>query len=131
MILFDIAIKGENDIVTVRQSTREAAKDLNFGLVDQTRIITAASELARNIFQYASYGKVTIEEIIEDNRHGIGLTFEDEGPGIENIELALKNGYSRSNSLGLGLPGSKRLMDEFYISSIVGKGTKIIIKKWL
>ena len=131
MILFEIAIKVENDIVTVRQSTSEAAKNLNFGLVDQTRIITAASELARNIFQYASNGKVTIEEVFEDSKHGMGLTFEDEGPGIENIDLALKNGYSRSNSLGLGLPGSKRLMDEFYITSIVGKGTTVIIKKWL
>lgn len=131
MILCEIDIEGENDIVVVRQNSREVAKNLNFGLVDQTRIITAASELARNIFQHAYRGNVLIEEIFEDNKHGISLTFKDEGPGIENIDLALKNGYSTCNSLGLGLPGSKRLMDEFYITSIVGKGTKIIIKKWL
>ena len=131
MILYKIDIKGENDIVTVRQNSRDAAKNLNFGLVDQTRIITATSELARNICKYASRGKVIIEEISEDSKHGISLTFEDEGPGIENIDLALSNGYTKGNSLGLGLPGSKRLMDEFYITSIVGKGTKVIIKKWL
>ena len=131
MILCEIDIENENDIVIVRQSTREVAKKLKFGLVDQTRIITAASELARNIFQYASKGKVLIKEISENNRHGISLTFDDEGPGIDNIDLALRSGYSKSNGLGLGLPGSKRLVDEFHISSVVGKGTKIIIKKWL
>ena len=111
--------------------SREATKKLNFGLVDQTRIITATSELARNIFQYASKGKVLIQEISENNKHGISLIFDDEGPGIDDIDLALRSGYSKSNSLGLGLPGSKRLMDEFHITSVVGKGTKIIIKKWL
>jgi len=131
MILYEIDIEVENDIVVVRQKTREAAKSLSFGLVDQTRIITAASELARNIFQYAYRGKSIIEEIFEHSNHGISLTFEDEGPGIENIDSALKNGYSKNNSLGLGIPGSKRLMDEFYITSVVGEGTKIIIKKWL
>ncbi len=131
MILCEIAIESENDIVVVRQNSREVAKGLNFGIVDQTRIITATSELARNIFQYAYRGKVTIEEVFQDNKHGISLTFEDEGPGIENIDLVLRNGYSQGNSLGLGVPGSNRLMDEFYITSIVGKGTKIIIKKWL
>ncbi len=131
MILCEIAIEEERDIVIVRQNSREAAKSLNFGLVDQTRIITATSELLRNIFQYATKGRVIIEEVFEGNNHGISLTFEDEGPGIEDIDLALRDGYSKSNSLGLGLPGSKRLMDDFTITSAVGKGTKIIIKKWL
>jgi serine/threonine-protein kinase RsbT len=131
MILYEIYVEKENDIVTVRQCSRDAAKKLSFSIVDQTRIITAASELARNIFQYALRGKVIIEKIFQDDNHGIMLTFEDEGPGIENINLALQSGYSENNSLGLGLPGSKKLMDEFHIHSIVGEGTKVIIKKWL
>jgi serine/threonine-protein kinase RsbT len=131
MILYKLEIVEEKDVVIVRQSAREAAKKLDFSLVDQTRIITAASELARNIFQYALKGEVIIEEVFDEHKHGIILTFEDEGPGIENIDLALQSGYSKSKSLGLGLPGSKRLMDDFYIYSIVGKGTKVIVKKWL
>jgi serine/threonine-protein kinase RsbT len=131
MIRCELAIEDESDIVVVRQNAREVARNLNFGLVDQTRIITAASELARNIFLYASKGKVIIEEVFEGNKHGISLTFKDEGPGIEDVDLALENGYSKSKSLGLGLPGSKRLMDDFYITSTVGKGTTVIIKKWL
>jgi serine/threonine-protein kinase RsbT len=131
MVLFEIDIVEEKDIVVVRQKSREAAINLNFTLVDQTRIITAASELSRNIFQHAKQGKAVIEDISEGFKHGLMITFEDEGPGIENIDLALKNGYSTTKSLGLGLSGSKRLMDEFDLSTIVGKGTKVIIKKWL
>lgn len=131
MLLFQVVIQEENDIIVVRQKAREAVQRLNFRLIEQTKIITAASELARNIFEHASKGKVIIEQISNENRQGISLTFEDEGPGIENIDLAMKSGYSKSNGLGLGLPGSKKLMDDFYISSIVGKGTKVIIKKWL
>ncbi|MFL0195797.1 anti-sigma regulatory factor [Clostridium sp. WILCCON 0269] len=131
MILFQVDVQEESDIIIVRQKCREAAQNLKFGIIDQTRIITAASELSRNIFEYASKGKVIIEQIFSKDRQGISLTFEDEGPGIENIELAMKSGYSKSDGLGLGLPGSQKLMDEFYISSIVGRGTKVIIKKWL
>lgn len=131
MILYEVFIEQENDIVTVRRCSRDAAKELNFGLVDQTRIITAASELARNIFQYASKGKVTIEKVFGEDNQGVMLTFEDQGPGIADINLALQSGYSKHNSLGLGLSGSRKLMDEFNITSVVGEGTKVIIKKWL
>ncbi|NJD01430.1 MAG: anti-sigma regulatory factor [Ruminiclostridium sp.] len=131
MILFELNIEEEKDIVAVRQKSREAAVNLNFSFVDQTRIITAASELSRNIYQHAIKGRAIIEKISEGIKNGIMITFEDEGPGIRDIYLAMKNGYSTTKSLGLGLSGSKRLMDEFEIYSTIGKGTKVIIKKWL
>jgi serine/threonine-protein kinase RsbT len=131
MICDEIAIEYEKDIVIARQRAREVSKILNFGIVDQTRIITAVSELARNIFLYAQKGSVKFEEIFEGKRHGLQIFFKDDGPGIEDIDFAMQGGYSRGRSMGLGMSGSKRLMDEFYITSIPGKGTEIIIKKWL
>jgi serine/threonine-protein kinase RsbT len=99
-------------------------------LVNQTKIITAASELARNMLKYAKGGKVTIEIVNRGRENGIRLTFKDEGPGIPDVALAMKDGYSTGKSLGLGLPGTKRLVSEFNIESIVGKGTTVVVIKW-
>ncbi|RII36358.1 anti-sigma regulatory factor [Clostridium chromiireducens] len=131
MICSEISIEYENDIVIARQKAREVSKLLEFGIVDQTRIITAVSELARNIFLYAQKGNVLFEEIFEGRKHGLKISFRDNGPGIEDVEFAMQGGYSKGRSMGLGMSGSKRLMDEFYVTSILGKGTEIIIKKWL
>ncbi|OCA97202.1 anti-sigma regulatory factor [Clostridium beijerinckii] len=131
MICSEISIEYENDIVVARQKAREVSKLLEFGIVDQTRIITAVSELARNIFLYAQKGNVLFEEIFEGRKHGLKISFRDNGPGIEDVEFAMNGGYSKGRSMGLGMSGSKRLMDEFYVTSILGKGTEIIIKKWL
>lgn len=131
MICNEISIEYEKDIVVARQKAREVSKILEFGIVDQTRIITAVSELARNIFLYAQKGTVRYEEIFEGRKHGLKISFIDDGPGIEDVEFAMEGGYSKGRSMGLGMSGSKRLMDEFYVISILGKGTEIIIKKWL
>lgn len=131
MILYEIPIKEEKDIVIARQRAREVAKNMNFSITDQTRIITAVSELSRNIFEYADSGIVVIEINSKETRKGIMISFTDEGPGIQDIETAMSEGYTSGKGMGLGLPGSKRLMDDFSISSEPGKGTKIVIKKWL
>lgn len=131
MILFEIHIKDEKDIVSARQRAREAAKNMNFSITDQTRIITAVSELSRNIYVYASTGSVIIDDASSDTKRGIMITFEDEGPGIPDIDKAMEEGFTTGKGMGLGLPGSKRLMDDFSITSQPDKGTKIIIKKWL
>lgn len=127
-----IHIHDEHDIVLCRRACREVARDNKFNLVDQTRITTAASELARNIFEYAEEGDVFIE-IVEDFEENIGLklTFIDSGPGIIDVEEALQEGWTSNQGMGLGLPGSKKLMDEFEVSSNPGKGTKITAIKWL
>jgi len=131
MILYEIHIKDEKDIVSARQRAREAAKNMNFSITDQTRIVTAVSELSRNIYVYASTGRVVIEEISSGTKHGLMITFEDQGPGIPDIDKAMEEGYSTGKGMGLGLPGSKRLVDDFVITSQPNNGTKIIIKKWL
>lgn len=131
MICDEISIDYEKDIVVARQKAREVSKILEFGIVDQTRIITAVSELARNIFLYAQKGTVKFQEVLEGRKHGLQISFIDDGPGIEDVEFAMKGGYSKGRSMGLGMSGSKRLMDEFYVTSLLGKGTEIIIKKWL
>lgn len=125
-----LQIKEEADIVRVRSTARSIARGIGFGLVDQTRISTAVSELARNIYVYAKEGEVLIEEL-SNPRHGIRITFTDKGPGIEDIELAEKDGWSSSGSMGKGLPGAKRLMDSMEIHSKPGEGTTIIVAKWL
>ena len=125
-----IEIDSGEGIVAVRQKVRELASNMGFGTVDQTRVATAVSELARNIYHFAGKGKVTISSI-GGNRKGIRIVCEDNGPGIADIELAMTDGYSTVKSLGLGLPGAKRLMDEFQIESKPGKGTKVTITKWL
>ncbi|MEH2203150.1 MAG: anti-sigma regulatory factor [Nostoc sp.] len=125
-----IDIQSSTDVVLVRQSVRQLAVEIGFGLVDQTKIITAASELARNTLDYGGGGTVKLETLQEGRRRGLRLTFEDRGPGISDIELALKDGFTTGSGLGMGLGGAKRLANEFEIQSVVGEGTRIIIVRW-
>lgn len=126
-----IVIKTDSDIVSARQQARELAKRLNFSSSELAGIAAAISELARNIVTYANNGTIIAHLIEEKGRKGVQIIAEDNGPGIPDIPLAMQNGYSTSNSLGLGLPGVQRLMDNFEIQSEVGKGTVITIKKWV
>nr|WP_322708654.1 anti-sigma regulatory factor [Nostoc sp. ChiSLP03a]MDZ8209754.1 anti-sigma regulatory factor [Nostoc sp. ChiSLP03a] len=125
-----INIQSSTDVILVRQSVRQLAVEIGFGLVDQTKIITAASELARNTLDYGGGGTVKLETLQEGRRRGLRLTFEDRGPGISDIELALKDGFTTGSGLGMGLGGAKRLASEFEIQSVVGEGTRIIIVRW-
>ncbi len=125
-----MSVTSSADIVLVRQIVRKWSVELGFSLIDQTKIVTAASELARNMVDYGGGGKLRLEALSEGIRRGLRLTFEDTGPGIPDIDLALKDGYTTGNGLGLGLSGSKRLMNEFEIYSRVGEGTRIAITKW-
>ena len=127
----EVSIKGSEDVVLARQAAREMAKELGFGLADQTRITTAVSELSRNIYLYAGTGRVVIKKVSESAKKGMEIRAEDKGPGIPDVELAMQDGYSTNKSLGQGLPGTKRLMDEFEIKSEVGVGTTVTIRKWL
>jgi len=124
------SIDTESSLVTVRSRVRATAVELGFGIVEQTKLVTAASELARNVLRYAARGRMTVEELDGGDRRGIRLTFEDNGPGIENVELALRDGYSTGDSLGIGLPGAKRLVDELTIDSVPGRGTTVVITTW-
>lgn len=126
-----VPITGESDIVMVRQLVRDRARAMGFGITDVTRIVTAASELTRNIYLYAGAGVLTWRELYQRERTGIELKFMDEGPGIANIEEAMEVGFSTNGLLGLGLPGVKRLMDEMSIESEVGRGTTVTVRKWL
>jgi serine/threonine-protein kinase RsbT len=126
-----VAIGRDGDVVNARQTGREMASNLGFRGTDLTLIATAISELARNIVAYASRGEVMLTIAREDGRCGIRVTAHDEGPGIPNIELAMRDGFSTGNSLGLGLSGARRLMDEFEIKSEVGVGTTITTTKWM
>jgi serine/threonine-protein kinase RsbT len=125
-----IAIRSSEDVVTVRQRTRVFAVAVDLSLVDQTKIITAASELARNIVDYGGSGEVRIDMIEDIGRGGVRLAFEDQGPGIPDIEAALKDGFTTGSGLGLGLGGARRLANEFSIESKVGVGTKVTITRW-
>ena len=120
----------EQDVVLFRNRVKEYAVKIGMGLVNQTKLITAASELVRNMLKYGGGGVALIEVISEERNSGIRLTFTDEGPGIADIPAAMKDGFSTGKSLGLGLPGSKRLVNEFNIKSVVGKGTSVTILKW-
>src|SRR4051794_14309581 len=122
--------RSETDVVLVRQAVRKWAAELGFSLVDQTKVVTAASELARNTLIHGGGGTARLEALAEGNRRGLRLTFEDQGPGIPDLELALKDGYTTGGGLGLGLSGSKRLMSEFEIVSRVGEGTRVTVTKW-
>lgn len=123
-------IRSDLDIVIARTLARDTAKSLGFGPIDQARIATAVSELARNIFLYAGTGSVTVREVEKNTRKGIEIVCEDNGPGITNIEVAMQDGYSTSRGMGMGLPGAKRLMDEFDIKTQEGVGTTITCRKW-
>jgi len=124
------AIQSAEDVVGIRQAVRQRAIELGFNLVDQTKIVTAASELARNTVQYGGGGQLTIEGLEEGGRRGLRLTFEDHGPGIKDIELALRDGYTTGGGLGLGLGGARRLSNEFYIQSRPGEGTRVTVVRW-
>ena len=123
-------IVKEQDVVLFRNRVKEYAVKIGMGLVNQTKLITAASELVRNMLKYASGGAVLIEVITKGRENGIRLTFRDQGPGIPNVQQAMKDGFSTGKSLGLGLPGAKRLVSEFDIKSTVGVGTIVSIIKW-
>jgi serine/threonine-protein kinase RsbT len=125
-----LEIGASDHVVLVRQAVRKWAIDLGFSLVDQTKIITAASELARNTLDYGKGGTVRLEALEEGPRKGLRLTFEDQGPGIPDIEKALTDGYTTGKGLGMGLSGSKRLVNEFEIDSRVGEGTRVTITRW-
>lgn len=123
-------IQTSEDVVAVRQAVRQRAIELGFNLVDQTKIVTAASELARNTLQYGGGGHVVIEGLEQTGRRGLRLTFEDRGPGIADIDLAMKDGYTTGSGLGLGLSGARRLSSEFHIDSRPGEGTRVSITRW-
>jgi serine/threonine-protein kinase RsbT len=125
-----LPIRSETDVVQVRQAVRKWAAEQGFSLVDQTKAVTAASELARNTLIHGGGGTVRLEVLAEGVRKGLRLTFEDQGPGIPDVELALRDGYTTGGGLGLGLSGSKRLMNEFALVSQVGKGTRVTVVKW-
>ncbi len=127
----ELKIDEEQDIVLVRNAVRRAAENRGFDTFAIAALTTAASELSRNIWRHARRGRAVITEIEEGARHGIQIEFDDQGPGIPDLGLALADGYSTAGSLGLGLSGSKRLVDEFEISSTVGHGTCVTIVKWL
>jgi serine/threonine-protein kinase RsbT len=125
-----LEIRSSADVVAVRQAARALAERVGFSLVDQTKLVTAASELARNTIDYGGGGLVRLELIENGVRRGVRLTFEDQGPGIPDITMALKDGYTTGNGLGLGLGGARRLVNDFAIESAAGKGTKIMIARW-
>ena len=125
-----VAIQREADIVLARQAGRQLAAQLGFSSTDQTLIATAISEVARNIVVYASQGEIVLVRAEDGARVGIMVQAIDRGPGIDNKELAMRDGYSTKNSLGLGLPGARRLMDDFALESEVGHGTTVTMKKW-
>ena len=125
-----IEVIKEQDVVFAKNRVKESAVRIKMGLVNQTRLITAASELLRNMMRYANGGKCIIEVVSSGRNNGIRLTFTDKGPGIPDIDMAMKDGFSTGKSLGLGLPGTKRLVNEFDIKSKVGEGTVVTILKW-
>lgn len=123
-------IRSSEDVVIVRQAVRRRAVELGFNLVDQTKIVTASSELARNTLDYGGGGTATVETIQNGVKRGLRVRFEDEGPGIPDLQLALKDGYTTGSGLGLGLSGAKRLSHEFEIDSEPGRGTRVTILRW-
>jgi serine/threonine-protein kinase RsbT len=125
-----LEIRSSDDVVRVRQQARTMAVAAGLSLVDQTKIITAASELARNTLDYGGGGEVCMEVVEEAGRRGLRLVFEDHGPGIADIEQALRDGFTSGSGLGLGLGGAKRLSNEFKLESALGLGTKITIARW-
>jgi serine/threonine-protein kinase RsbT len=125
-----VSIGSDSDLVLARQKGRELAGQLGFSGTDATLIATAISELARNILTYAGAGEITLSRVFENGRDGIVVVARDEGPGIADIDAATNEGFTTGRGLGMGLPGTRRLMDEFQIHSEAGKGTQVVIKKW-
>lgn len=125
-----LPLRASDDVSRVRQATRAWATQLGFSLVDQTKIVTAASELARNAVIYGGGGSALLEELEDGRRRGLRLTFEDQGPGIADLEQALRDGYTTGTGLGLGLGGARRLSNDFHIVSALGQGTRVTIARW-
>ena len=125
-----LPIATDDDIVRVRQRVRDWAIGLGFSLVDQTKLVTAASELARNTLIYGRGGTLILESVQNERKRGLRLTFEDHGPGIADVEQALKDGFTTGNGLGLGLSGARRLSQDFAITSRPGEGTRVVIARW-
>ena len=125
-----IPLRSDEDVVRLRQAVREQLVSLGFSLIDQTKLVTAASELARNTLRYGGGGEAHVGRLENGSRRGIGLSFIDQGPGIDNVDLALSDGYTTGGGLGLGLGGAKRLSDEFEIRTAPGQGTTVRIVKW-
>jgi serine/threonine-protein kinase RsbT len=125
-----LEVRTSTDVVQVRQSVRNLAVSLGFSLTDQTKVVTAASELARNTLEHGGGGTARVEAVAQGVRRGIRLTFEDTGKGIADVGLALKDGYTTGRGMGLGLSGSKRLVNEFEIATKVGEGTRVTVTKW-
>lgn len=125
-----IPVRGSAEVVSVRHLVRKWAVELAFTLVEQTKIVTAASELARNMVDYGRGGTMTVEALEDGPRKGLRLIFEDQGPGIPDIDTALRDGYTTGSGMGLGLGGAKRLSNEFEIRSVVGEGTRVAITRW-
>jgi len=125
-----LKLQTSGDIVRVRQAVRVWMVELKFGLVDQTKMVTAASELARNAIDHGGGGSARLEALEDGGRSGLRLVFKDHGPGIPDLELALKDGYSTAGGLGLGLGGSRRLVNEFDIWSVPGEGTRVTVVRW-
>lgn len=123
-------IERDQDVVPFRNRVKEYAVKIKMGIVNQTKLITAASELVRNMLKYAKGGEALIEIVTQGRYNGVRLSFKDQGSGISDIDLAMKDGYSTEKSLGLGLPGAKRLVDDFNIISNVGHGTTVVVIKW-
>ncbi len=126
----ELSLASQEDVVVVRQAVRSAAVAIGLNLVDQTKVVTAASEIARNTVIYGGGGSARIETVVDTTRRGLRLTFEDHGPGIADIEKAMKDGYTSGNGLGLGLGGARRLSSDFSIESKAGEGTRVVITRW-
>ncbi|WP_208852232.1 anti-sigma regulatory factor [Roseomonas genomospecies 6] len=125
-----VTVHGEESLAAAHRAVDEAGQVLGYGLVDQTKLITAASELVRNIVLYAGTGQMEVEEMVRGGQSGLRLTFTDEGPGIPDVGRAMQDGYSTGKGMGLGLPGARRLVHEFSIDSAAGMGTRVIIVLW-
>ena len=123
-------VRSDSDVVQVRHAVRAAAAELHFSLVDQTKLVTAASEIARNTVQYGGGGVAALELVRQNERQGLRLIFEDHGPGIEDVAQALRDGYTSGTGLGLGLGGARRLVNEFDLLSRPGEGTRVMLLRW-
>jgi serine/threonine-protein kinase RsbT len=126
----ELPIAADADVVRIRQAVREWSVAQGFGLVDQTKIVTAASELARNTLRYGNGGTLRLEAVEDAGRRGLRLTFADQGPGIADIDQALRDGFTTGDGLGLGLGGARRLMSDFAIDSAPGRGTRVMVARW-
>jgi serine/threonine-protein kinase RsbT len=126
----ELPLRNQNDIVMGRQAVRRLAQEQGFSLVDQTKLVTAASELARNALIYGGGGEIKWEKLVDGAKRGVRLVFEDHGPGIADIEQAMTDGWTSGNGLGLGLTGARRLVNEFELHSTVGLGTRVTIARW-